>query len=182
MNESKTREFARKRAIRRQIQSILLGKTKAQDRVFINRSIPTQEEDLPVILIYSTNEAITRMNEAPKDYKREMNIRIECVAVGDQDEDLDGRLEEIGDVVENLMEQDETLGDLVHYVELKGTEYTAEAEAQSPVGVLALTYTLIFFTDALTEKSLDNFSGTDVTYDLGDSNKPKPTDTVNVET
>lgn len=190
MSESKTPAFARKRAIRNYVRLLLKDKTEAQDRVFINRVIPTQIEDLPVILIYSMGENITRFNEAPKDYLRDFNLRIEIISAGDQDTDLDEKLEAIGDRVESLMEQDETFKDLVSHIELKSTEYQGDHEAQSPVGLLALNYSVLFVTDAITEISLGDFSGTDIKYAIGNETqangapdgKVRATDTVNVET
>lgn len=190
MSESKTPAFARKRAIREYVKRKLVGKTDASDRVFINRVIPTQIEELPVILVYSLGESISRFNEAPKDYKRDFNLRVEIVSAGDQDDDLDERLELIADKVESLLEQDETFGDLVSHIELKSTEYTGDHEAQSPVGMLALNYSVIFVTDAISEISLDDFTGTDIKYSVGNLTEAngapdgvtRATDTVNVET
>lgn len=190
MSESKTPAFARKRAIREYVKKALIGKTDAGQRIFINRVIPTQIEDLPVILVYSLGENVTRFNEAPKDYKRDFNLRVEIVAAGDQDDDLDERLELIADKVESLLEQDETFGDLVSHIELKSTEYTGDHEAQSPVGMLALNYSVVFVTDAISEISLDDFTGTDIKYSVGNLTEAngapdgvtRATDTVNVET
>lgn len=190
MSESKTPAFARKRAIREYVKRALVGKTDAGQRIFINRVIPTQIEDLPVILVYSLGENVTRFNEAPKDYKRDFNLRVEIVCAGDQDDDLDERLELIADKVESLLEQDETFGDLVSHIELKSTEYTGDHEAQSPVGMLALNYSVVFVTDAISEISLDDFTGTDIKYSVGNLTEAngapdgvtRATDTVNVET
>lgn len=190
MSESKIPAFARKRAIRKYVRLLLLDKTDAKERVFINRTVPTQVEDLPVILVYSLGETITRFNEAPKDYLREFSLRIEIVAAGDEDNDLDERLEAIGDIVESLLEQDETFSDLVSHIELKSTEYLGNHEAQSPVGVLALNYSVYFLTDAISSISLDDFSGADIKYKIGNTTQAngapdgtvRATDTANVET
>lgn len=167
MSESKTLAFARKRAIRNYVKLLLLDKTDAQDRVFINRVIPTQIEALPVILVYSMGESISRFDEAPKNYLRDFNLRIEIISAGDQDDDLDERLELIGDKVEALLEQDETFNDLVSHIELKSTEYQGDHEAQSPVGMLALNYSVIFVSEAIKDLSLVDFNGADATWNIG---------------
>lgn len=186
MTESKKRgSDSLKRQIRIYIQSLLKGKTAAKDRVFINRAVPTQEEELPVILIYSTAESIRRFNEAPKDYLRTMTLKIEVIAQGSKDDDLDGILEGFGDKVEALMELDETLGDLVSHLELTATEYQADSEATNSVGLLALTYSIIFVTEAMQPgaDSLDTLEGADVTYAIDEADPTQDaTDTINVET
>lgn len=181
MSELEILASVRKRNIRLKIQDLLLNKSEAKDRVFINRTIPTQSEDLPVILIYSMGEAVRRFNEAPKTYRRNMSVRIECIASGSNDDDLDLTLEKIADVVERQMEIDDTLGDLVNKVELSSTDYQADPDAESPTGILALTYDVEFFTDAIIpgSDSLPNFEGANVDYKVGDA--PTDPDVVDAE-
>lgn len=187
MNELPILASVRKRNIRLKIQDLLLNKTDARERVYINRTIPTQAESLPVILIYSTGESIRRFNEAPKDYKRNLSIRIECVASGSKDDDLDLLLEQLADKVEEVMEIDDTLGDLVNKSELVSTDYQADPDAESPTGILALVYDVEFFTDAIQpgKDSLPQFTGTDANYNVGiDTGSPADNvpDTIDVAT
>lgn len=169
MNELEILASVRKRNIRLKIQALLQNQTEAKERVYINRVIPTQSEDLPVILIYTTGESISRFNEAPKDYRRVMSVRIECIDKGNTDDDLDFKLETLADKVEEVMEIDDTLGDLVNKSELVSTDYQADPDAESPTGILALTYSVEFFTDAIQpgKDSLPAFTGADVNYNVG---------------
>jgi len=168
MNETATRAFA-KRKIKEEIQKLLLNKTGAQSRVSISRSIPTDAQDLPAILIYSTGENVDRFNEAPKNYRRTLNVNLEIIAAGNDDDHLDYILEDIGDKVEELMELDETLGGLANKLELSGSSYQSEPDAQSPIGSLVLAYQIEFFTDAPLPGSvcLDDFKGADTKWKVG---------------
>jgi len=138
-----------KRKIREYVRDTLIEiGTPAGKQVFIGRTGPSWVENLPVILIYPSNEGIQRFNEAPKTYKREFNLSIECLAAGDTDDNLDYNLEVMGERVEDIMEVDETLGECVDRIELTSTEYQTEADGQSPSGALVLTYRVLFYQNA----------------------------------
>lgn len=184
-----TRAFA-KRKIKEAIKKLLIdGDTDAETRVSISRSIPTDAQNVPALLIYTTGEAVSRFNEAPKNYRRALNVNIEIMAAGNDDEHLDLILETIGDEVEQLMEKDETLGGLCNKLELVATAYQSEPDGQSPLGSLVLSYSVDFFTDAqqLADDCLEEFQGTDLDWKVGHNNAPSDSvidaeDTVNVQT
>ncbi len=157
-----------KRQIKEKVQNFLKGKTAAEDRVFISRSIPTQYEEQDVILIHTTGESIERFDQAPKSYKRNLTLLIECVSTGDTDSDLDLQLEEMGEIVEDWLEQDETLDGLVNKVELVGTDYQYEPEAQNPMGLLALRFDVEFYTfPAPDPTKLNVLRQTDIDWKIG---------------
>jgi hypothetical protein len=165
-----------KRKIKEAIQSLLIGKTNAKEKVFVSRSVPVDVEDLPAILIYSTSENVRRFNEAPKDYQRELTVAVECLATGNDDDDLDLKLEVLGETVESLMEIDETLGDIVHKVELTGTGYTQDPDGQSPLGSLVLQFAVTFYTDAIRPGSicLPDFKEIGVDWKVGHHGSEEP--------
>lgn len=167
MNDSVTLKLA-KRRMKEFVKSALIGKTDAADRVFIGRSVPTQTEDLPVLLIYSTGENVSRFNEAPKNYQRNMNLLVECIVAGNDDDDLDIKMETLAEKVETILENDETLGGIANKLELSGSDYQSEPDAQSPIGNLALRFNVEFYTDAIREGvCLDTFKGADVDWKIG---------------
>lgn len=166
MSESTTLEFV-KRRIKIAVRDLLLNKTEAKEKVKISSSIPLQAESLPALRVYSTNESVSRFNEAPKNYKRNLTLAIECIDCGDDDDNLDMRLEILGEQVETLLELDETLGKLVNKLELSGAAYQYEADAQSPIGSLILTYNVEFFTYAQRETVLDEYLSTGVKWEIG---------------
>lgn len=161
-----------KRKIKEAVKTILKGKTIAGDNVFISRSIPVDEDELgerPVILIYSSSENVRRLDESPKVYKRELTIAVECVASGNDDDDLDLKLETLGEQVEAEIEIDDTLGDIVHQTELTGTGYAQDPDGKSPLGSLVLQFSVTFFTDAIRPGSicLPDFKETGVSWKVG---------------
>lgn len=143
--------------------------TPAGEKVFVSRLIPTDFEDQTVILIFGTGEQVSRFDQSPKSYRRTFSLRVECIDYGDNDDDLDERLEALGEAVEKVMEYDETLGGLVNKLELSSTEYTTDSEAASPVGLLALTYNVEFFTfpGVLIAEGVDDYEETNVKYRVG---------------
>jgi len=169
VTESKTLEFV-KRRIKVAVRDLLLERTEAKSNVKISSSIPTQLEELPAIRIYSTNESVSRFNEAPKNYRRNLNLAIECIDVGENDDNLDMRLEILGEQIETLMEIDETLGRLVNKLELTGSAYQYEPDGPSPVGSLILTFSIEFFTYAQRESVLDDYLSTGVKWEVGHDN------------
>lgn len=167
MSDSKTPALI-KRKIREHLRTILLNNTEAGQKVSIGRAIPAETEQLPIINIYTTGEDVRRFDEAPKTYQRSMSLVVECIAAGDNDDDLDIRLEKLGDKVEELVEKDETFGGLLNKIELTGTDYQSESEAQSPIGALILRFTAQFYTDAIRSDCLPNFAGADVVHEVPD--------------
>ncbi len=141
-----------KREIRERIRKILLEKTDARALVFASRTLPNDAEAIPAILIYTLNENTEVFDRSPKRYRRDVSVAIECQTVGDDDNDLDLRLERLGDQVEKALEVDETLGDLVDSLELSGADYKSESNAESPTGNLILRYNVRYYLNALTER------------------------------
>jgi len=150
----------------------LLKRTPAEEKVFLSRSIPTDYEDGTIILIYSTGETSAAFDESPKRYRRRLAVRIECLTSGNDDDNLDAKLEELGDRVESLMEVDDTFGGLANSVELTGSSYQTEDNAQSPMGLLALLFEVEFFTYAIRPElqCLDDLKTIDTKWKIGHDN------------
>jgi hypothetical protein len=188
MSEIKTRAFVKRKA-KEAIQKLLNTIPNVQGRVSISRTIPTDAQNLPAILIYSIGETASIHNEAPRTYRRNLTVQIEVIAAGNDDDHLDFLLEDLGDKIENYMERDETLGDLVNRLELTGTSYQSEPDAQSPIGSLVFSYSVEIFTDAqhLDDSNLEEFQGTDNEWKVGHHDSPPDgvvdaVDEINVET
>lgn len=150
-----------KRKIRESIREALLDQTSAGKSVFLSKSTKLDHADLPAILIYPNGERISRFNEAPKNYRRTHAIKIEIISSAATDDELDQKLEEIGEQVENIMELNEDiqtrLGKLIESLELSGTQYAFESDGQTPVGSLILDFDVVFFSDAATPCVTDDF-------------------------
>lgn len=149
---------SKRKAIRKAIRNILLNKTEAKDRVFTNQSTPSWVEDLPVILIYSRSEDNEVFNESPREWKRTVNMAIECIAVapespniGDSDESparlLDDLLDDIADKIELELSRDDTLNCTADDINLSSTEFDFEGDGQMPVGSVRLIYQVTYYTN-----------------------------------
>lgn len=166
---------------------MLLNKTAAADRVELSKSTPAQEEDFPAIRLYALGENVDLFDVSTKRYVRTLNISVECYAMGDTPDDLDLRLEEMGEIVETLFDRDDSLGGLVDSINFTGCDYQVEPIATAPLGVLILKYVVKFYTYAqrLEGGCLDAFKGADIEWAVGHNNEPTDniidaTDTVDV--
>lgn len=163
--------------IKRQIKEAVVkllkdGNTLACERVSISRSIPSEETTFPLINVYSLSESVERFDEAPKSYRRRMTLLVECLARGDDDNQLDFQLEQMGGQVETLIEKDETLGGLLNKLELTATDYQQEPDGASPMGLLALRYSLEFFNTPYNgEDELSAFNEADLSWQVGHDNE-----------
>lgn len=157
-----------RRRIKEHIRDSLKGHTRAGDHVFIGQSGPSWIEDLPVILIYSPTESISRYNESRKDYLKTLSISIELIDKGDDDDKLDYNLEELLDLVTKILERDETLGCLVDSIEQAGVEMQTEPDGASPTGAIVSQWNVFYLEDAIRDpECLDEFQGADVKYKVG---------------
>lgn len=167
-----------KRRIKEAVKNALSGVLIGDNTVEIAKTIPSQVEHLPKILIYSVNETVNRFDEAPKTYERTLNIKIECVVASHAEDDMDSRLEQIAEAVEARIESDETFSGLVHRAELTNVEYESTTEAQSIVGMVALTYELYYKTQPMPGQILREFSGVDTDWKIGHHNESTSEDNV----
>lgn len=118
------------------------------DDVFSGRSVPTDHELLPAILVYTKSESVDRFDEAPKSYKRGLQITLEAITTNDTDEKLSDDLDDLAQGIENAMERDgEDLFALVNEYDLISVLYDTEGSGSNPVGKVQLTYLLDYNTD-----------------------------------
>jgi hypothetical protein len=75
----------------------------------------------------------------------------------------------MGEKVEDFLDRDETFGNLINRVELASSDYQTDAAAQSPTGLLALTFNLEFFTYAQRPDAVcyDTFKTSDTGWKIG---------------
>lgn len=187
MIEYQTQEFV-KRRIKIAIRDLLREKHQgvSAQNIRVSRTIPTQSENLPSILIYSTTESVRRFDESPKRYGRTLTVNIECLDAGNDDDDMDMRLEVIAERVEALMERDETLGGIANDLELVSANYQQEPDGESPMGSIVLQYNVEFYQYAIRtdDTCLDDLRGVDIDYKVGHDNaspQPEPTETVDAQ-
>jgi len=157
-----------RRRIKEHIRDSLKGETRAGKQVFIGQTGPSWVENLPVILVYTPTESISRYNESRKDYLKTLSVSIEIIEKGNNDEELDENLEEILDLVVRKLEQDETLGCLVDSIEQAGVEMQTESDGQSPTGAIVAQFNVMYLEDAIRgDECLDDFKGVDADWKIG---------------
>lgn len=106
----------RRTIVTERLRTILLNKTDAGSRVWRNLGESVWREELPAIVIYSRSENIELFNQAPREYKRELEVSIEIMAEGpDEPNDADGvllqnKLDILAEQVELEINRDDTLG------------------------------------------------------------------------
>lgn len=171
MSGSQTQKLL-KRKIKEAVRARLLNGTPAGEAVFLSRSIPVQYEEQTVLLIYSTGETSRAFDESPKRYRRALGLRIEAISSGNDDDDLDQKLENLADAIEDLMEHDDTFGGLSNSIEYQGCDYQTDDAAASPMGMVAMRYEIEFFTYAVRPEAfcLDALKIVDTKWKIGHNN------------
>lgn len=133
--------------IREAVKTALLNNTIAEDRVYSNRPNPITQQasarqgrtEFPAILIYTTTESSVISNEAPREYRRTVEIVVECGKAIDPSTELDEQLDDFARVVEGLLLVDDTLGGKAADLRLTGTSTGIVDQGQKLLGVVALT-------------------------------------------
>lgn len=153
-----------RRAVREKVKEILLGETDAGDAVYISRALPTDAEAMPAISIYTGDEAVELFDQSPKRYQRNLQLLIEVAIAGDTDDELDFERDKFGDKIEAILEEDETLGDLVDSIQLTSNELEQDATGESPTGKLSITYNVRYYLYPTTKEAVNEFEGADVKW------------------
>jgi len=139
--------------IRKAIRDILLNKTSAGSRVFTDIATPEWDETLPAILIYPESETIELFSQAPREYKRNLLVRMECIAAGQEpDNDFDDEVLSISDALDQLLEQifcemtrDETFGDQCSESFLRNIEYDYKSDGALPLASARMSWEVCYY-------------------------------------
>ena len=151
----------RRKTIRDQIKKLLAGQTDAGQRVYTNRSSPTWQEELnngPVILIYTLNENVERYAQSPREYKRQLEVTVEIIATGPEDdtcpENCELLLDDILDMmafqvdcyllVTNTLGCDENNNAFVDEFQPLSVRFDFDSSGQKPIGSAILTYQAVY--------------------------------------
>jgi len=163
--------------IRKKIKEILLKKTLAGSKVYLNQAMPTWVEELPVILIYTRSEPAEKFNQSPRELRRDLQVAIEIISKGTEDAlSEDGPqtqdiIDAIAETVEDEMSRDETLGELVEDSILSDTEFDYEDKGANLIGSARLIYTVTYIQASPKDRSLQpdmgDFEKLNGDWDLG---------------
>jgi len=182
--------------IRKAVVAMLKDNTDAGARVFPNSSVPPWESELPVILVYQRNEPTSKLGHTPKELIRNLDLAIEIVAKGPEEnsdlvtpevgvKSLEDTLDDIAEQVECYLHADDTLQGTCDESELNSTEFEFESIGGLPIGSARLTYTASYTTmvprDTSKQDADSDFTKNEIDYNIGDDeNTREANDTVDL--
>jgi hypothetical protein len=121
-----------------------------ESRVNVHRTMPLFPGKLPAVLIYTRDESIEREpNTDPGLRYRKLHLDIEIAASGkDAAEEVDALA--LG--IESILEEDETLGNMVEGIRLTRTEIEHDPDGEVPVTAARMSYEIMYWTQLGIEK------------------------------
>ena len=138
-----------RKQIRDRIASQLTSNVSlVSSRVYTSRVYPLTEANLPAITVYTGSENSSRLNMGVGDLNRSLTVDVDLYvrATGTFDDDVDA----IAVQVEEAIASDFTVNGLAKEAVLTGTDIQFSGDAEQPVGVAKLTFTVRYVT-ALTD-------------------------------
>lgn len=153
--------------IREAVKTALLNATAAADRVFETRIVPWRRLELPALAIYTLQEGAEDRSTAPRELTRTMQLAIEAAVK--QSSNVDDAMDAISLEIEKVMHADETFGGVAGDSVLTSTELDVMEEADRPVGLVRLVYTVTYYTHApeADDVALDDLETVHVTQQIG---------------
>jgi hypothetical protein len=134
-----------RKQIRDRLETILTsGVSLVQSRVFGSRIYPLTAPQLPAIAVYTASESSNLQTMGLRTQMRDLSVSIDVyVMVNDKfDDDIDDLCVQI----EQAIAADYTLNGLAKDTILTGTEIDFDGEAEKPIGVARLTYSIRYVT------------------------------------
>lgn len=150
------------------VRDLLLGKTAAGERVYLNRFLTLRNRELPAVLVYPLSEEVdpASATTAPRELTRRLELAIDGLVAAE--EAADTAMNALALEIEQALAADPYLagesGDLI----LTDTELAVDTVGDRLVGRVALTFEVTYRTMA-PEASLDmdDFLSAGVAQDLG---------------
>ncbi|SFW54165.1 hypothetical protein SAMN03159376_02079 [Pseudomonas sp. NFACC09-4] len=169
------RELIRKAAV-----AALLGATNAGASVYASRVAPLisngWQSELPAIIVYTMDDAGEIFNQAPREYRRRVELVVEIHAEGN--EALDDTLDTLARQVERLLLRDDTLGDTANDLRYVRSRMVLLDQSEHLTGACRLIFEAEYFDrhpDDDFNDSLPNFNTLNTEYSLGNA-QPDPAD------
>jgi hypothetical protein len=118
--------------------------TLVSNRVYANRVYPLTDASLPAITVYTGSETSSRYNVGITDLNRELTVEVDIYvkAISTFDDDVDA----IAVQVEEAIASDFTVNSLAKGATLVSTEINFSGEAEQPVGIAKLTFSVRYVT------------------------------------
>lgn len=134
-----------RKQIRDRIASTLTSSVSlVSSRVYTSRVYPLTEAKLPAITVYSGSEVSSRLNMGVSDLNRSLSAEVDIYvrATGTFDDDVDA----IAVQIEEAIAGDFTVNGLAKEAVLTGTEIQFSGDAEQPIGIAKLTYSVRYVT------------------------------------
>ena len=134
----------RKQIRDRMASTISTGATLVSSRVYTTRVYPLTDANLPAITVYTGSEISNRLNMGLNDLNRSLTVDVDIYvrATSTFDDDVDA----IAVQIEEAIAGDFTVNGLAKEAVLTGTEIQFSGDAEQPVGVAKLTYSVRYVT------------------------------------
>jgi hypothetical protein len=154
--------------IRDATQAALLNQTSAGPRVFKTRDMTFHRKELPALAVYTLQETVdpASADTAPLELKRTLQLAIEgAVSLTDN---VDDALDALAVDVERAMHRDDSLGATASLAMLSATEVDIFEQGDRPMGLVRLTYTVTYYTNApeAADTPLDDLKTVDIRHSL----------------
>lgn len=166
--------------IRKQAVAVLLGATNAGASVYASRVAPLisngWQSELPAIIVYTMDETAEIFNQAPREYRRRVELVVEIHAEGN--DALDDTLDTLARQVERLLLMGDTLGDTVNDLQYVRSRMVLLDQSEHLTGACRLIFDAEYFDrhpDDLFNQSLPDLKSVKTEYSLGNA-QPNPAD------
>lgn len=160
--------------IRKQAVAVLMGATSAAASVYASRVAPLisngWQSELPAIIVYTMDETSEIFNQAPREYRRRVELVVEIHAEGN--EALDDTLDTLARQVERLLLMDDTLGDTVNDLQYVRSRMVLLDQSEHLTGACRLIFEAEYFDrhpDDLFNQSLPDLNTVATEYSLGNA-------------
>lgn len=132
--------------IREQLVTTLTDLTTTGSNVFTNRDYKLVDANLPALIINTGNESQELLCKTPRYLKRTLPVNVEARAK--QADDVDDLMDQIASEVEIAIGADPTLGGLAKDLTgITSADINVTVEGNQPVGVMRLTFDVIYITE-----------------------------------
>ena len=131
----------KRQQIRDQVKTTLTGLTTTGANVFKFRVYPMAAASLPGLIIFTKEEESEPASQGST-LLRQLALAVEGYAQATAD--VEDTLDDIAAEVEAAIEADRTLGGLVYNTELISTEFELTGEGKKQVGVITLTFKILY--------------------------------------
>ena len=133
-----------RKQIRDHVITTVTGLTTTGTRVFASRVYPNEAAKLPLLCVYSLNEASELIAMNGNQLLRSLEIVVEGYAKAKTN--LDDTLDTIAKEVEEALAIDPTRGGLAHKTVINDTEISLSEEGEQPIGVIRMRFQVDYVT------------------------------------